>query len=84
MVQELIINKAGEVVGHKTKRHPATTIAKDALASMLRASALFGFDPSSRARLSLGESTAADPFTTFIESLGADKTTDAEESHIPS
>jgi P27 family predicted phage terminase small subunit len=84
MVQEPIINKAGEVVGHKTKRHPATTIAKDALASMLRASALFGFDPSSRARLSLGESTAADPFTTFMESLGADETTDAEESHIPS
>jgi P27 family predicted phage terminase small subunit len=81
-VQEPITNKAGEVVGHKTKHHPATTIAKDAHASMLRASALFGFDPSSRSRLSVGESTAADLFT-FMESLGADETTDAEETHLP-
>lgn len=54
-VQEPIVNKSGEVVGHKVKRHPATTIAKDSLASMLRAAALFGFDPSSRSRLSIGE-----------------------------
>src|SRR3979411_433277 len=39
-VNEPVLNKMGEVVGYKTKRHPATTIAKDALASMLRASAL--------------------------------------------
>ena len=30
-VQEPVTNKAGEVVGYKVKRHPATTIAKDAL-----------------------------------------------------
>jgi P27 family predicted phage terminase small subunit len=84
-VQEPITNKAGEVVGHKTKRHPATSIAKEALTSMLRASALFGFDPSSRSRLSVGEPTAADPFTTFMESLGADESTDADEAlQIPS
>jgi P27 family predicted phage terminase small subunit len=71
-VQEPIVNKAGEVVGHKIKRHPATTIAKDAQAGMLRASALFGFDPSSRSRLVVGEPTEDDPFTKFMEGMGAD------------
>ena len=72
-VNEPITNKVGEVIGHKTKRHPATVIAKDSLASMLRASALFGFDPSSRSRLSVGEPTAADPFTEFMKGMGADE-----------
>jgi P27 family predicted phage terminase small subunit len=72
-VQEPVTNKTGDVVGFKIKRHPATTIAKDALASMLRASALFGFDPSSRSRLSVGEPTEADPFTKFMEEMGADE-----------
>ena len=54
-INEPMTNKAGEVVGYKVKRHPATTISKDALATMLRASALFGFDPSSRSRLSVGD-----------------------------
>jgi P27 family predicted phage terminase small subunit len=72
-VQEPIVNKAGEVVGHKIKRHPATTIAKDAQAGMLRASALFGFDPSSRSRLSVGEGTEADPFAKFMEEMGANE-----------
>jgi P27 family predicted phage terminase small subunit len=71
-VQEPIVNKAGEVVGYKIRRHPAISIAKDALASMLRTSSLFGFDPSSRSRLSVGEPIAVDPFTTFMEGLGAD------------
>jgi P27 family predicted phage terminase small subunit len=41
-VDEPVTNKAGDVVAHRTKRHPAISISKDALASMLRASALFG------------------------------------------
>jgi P27 family predicted phage terminase small subunit len=79
-VNEPILNKLGEVVGHKVKRHPATTIAKDALASMLRASALFGFDPSSRSRLSIAEPTAVDPFELFMQGMGADESHDAEEA----
>jgi P27 family predicted phage terminase small subunit len=72
-VNEPITNKAGEVIGHKTKRHPATTIAKDSLASMLRASALFGFDPSSRSRLSVGEPLKADPFAEFMKGTGTNE-----------
>jgi P27 family predicted phage terminase small subunit len=72
-VQEPVLNKAGEVLGYKVKRHPATTIAKDALTSMLRAAALFGFDPSSRSRLSVGEPTRADPFAEFMKEMGADE-----------
>jgi P27 family predicted phage terminase small subunit len=82
-VNEPVLNKLGEVVGHKVKRHPATTIAKDSLASMLRASALFGFDPSSRSRLSVGEPTAADPFADFMRGIGANEDIHAEEETIP-
>jgi P27 family predicted phage terminase small subunit len=50
-VAEPILNKQGELIGHRVKRHPATTIAREAQAAMLKASSLFGFDPSSRSRL---------------------------------
>ena len=82
-VQEPIINKSGAVVGHKTKRHPATTIAKDALTSMLRASALFGFDPSSRSRISMGEPSQVDPFEQFMQGLGANEPDYAPADLIP-
>jgi P27 family predicted phage terminase small subunit len=52
-INEPIISKAGELVGHKIKRHPATLIARDERAAMARLAALFGFDPSSRSRLSV-------------------------------
>jgi P27 family predicted phage terminase small subunit len=81
-VNEPIVNKAGEVVGHKTKRHPATTISKDALSAMLRASALFGFDPSSRSRLSVGDAKPADPFEEFMKGMGADESHDLEDQNI--
>jgi P27 family predicted phage terminase small subunit len=68
-VQEPIVNKNGEIVGHKTKRHPATVIAKDAQAAMLRSAALFGFDPSSRSRLSVGDGAQKDPFTEFMNGM---------------
>jgi P27 family predicted phage terminase small subunit len=63
---------AGVVVGHKVKRHPATSIAKEAMTGMLRASSLFGFDPSSRSRINLGEAAAVDPFVEFMADLGAE------------
>jgi P27 family predicted phage terminase small subunit len=67
------VSKAGEVVGYKAKRHPATTISKDALASMLRAASLFGFDPSSRSRLSIGEGPKEDDFAVFMKSIHPDE-----------
>jgi P27 family predicted phage terminase small subunit len=73
-VREPITDKVGKVVGHKTKRHPATNIAKDERASMLRAASLFGFDPSSRSRLSVGEGQTEDPFEAFMRGMGADDT----------
>lgn len=64
-VNEPIVNKAGDIVGHKIKRHPATIIAKDERLSMLRAASLFGFDPSSRSRIQLpnGEEAPKDDDT---------------------
>lgn len=85
-ISEPVLNKAGKVVGHKIKRHPATTIAKDEKAAMHRAAALFGFDPSSRTRLSVGEPQQADPFEAFMAELHkdspsheADRTTESGE-----
>ena len=77
-VKEPVVNKAGKVVGQKIRRHPAVGIAKDALASMLRASALFGFDPSSRSRIHLTEPPQIDPFAQFMAGMGA---TEAEDAH---
>lgn len=54
-VNEPITDKAGVIVGYKIKRHPATIIAKDERASMLKAASLFGFDPSSRSRIVMPE-----------------------------
>jgi phage terminase small subunit len=68
------VNKSGEVVGHRTKRHPATSIAKEAQAAMLKASALFGFDPSSRSCLSVGEPTTEDPFAAFVAKMSKKET----------
>lgn len=68
-VREPITNKSGEVVGHKTKRHPATIIAKDERAAMHRAASLFGFDPASRTRIDLGERKPVDPFEEFMRSM---------------
>jgi P27 family predicted phage terminase small subunit len=53
IIHEPILSKAGEVVGEKVKRHPATTIAREERAAMVKIAALFGFDPSSRSRLSV-------------------------------
>ena len=54
-IQEPIVNKQGEICGHKTKRHPATIIAKDERTSMQKAASTFGFDPSARSKISIPE-----------------------------
>jgi P27 family predicted phage terminase small subunit len=66
-VREPVTNKAGEIVGYKTKRHPATTIAKDERAAMHRAASLFGFDPSSRTRIATGDSKPMTDLERFRE-----------------
>jgi P27 family predicted phage terminase small subunit len=68
-VREPVVNKAGQIVAHKMKRHPATIIAKDEKASMHRAASLFGFDPSSRSRINVGEREKEDPFVAFMAGL---------------
>jgi P27 family predicted phage terminase small subunit len=67
VLTEPILSKAGEVVGQRIKRNPATTIASDALKSLARYGSLFGFDPSSRARLHIAPTETADPFDEFLD-----------------
>jgi P27 family predicted phage terminase small subunit len=76
-----ILNRQGEVVGHNHKRHPATTIAREERSSMLKAASLFGFDPSSRSRLVIGDSgETEDPFAKFMKGLvNEDSPSDEEE-----
>ena len=66
VLTEPILSKAGDVLGQRIKRNPATTIASDSLKSLARYGALFGFDPSSRARLHVAPSETADPFESFL------------------
>jgi P27 family predicted phage terminase small subunit len=79
-VQEPIINKSGELVGYKTRRHPATSISKDAQAMMHRAAALFGFDPSNRSRINLPDAPAIDPIEAFRQGAFLDPDYDEDES----
>jgi P27 family predicted phage terminase small subunit len=51
VIQDPIINRNGEIIGHRTKKHPAVQSAKDYAAHMLRASALFGMNPQDRQRV---------------------------------
>jgi P27 family predicted phage terminase small subunit len=76
-----IVTKDGEIVGYTHKRHPATTVAREERAAMLKAASLFGFDPSSRSRLTTGEAAEAeDPFAKFMQGLvGEDTPGDEEE-----
>jgi P27 family predicted phage terminase small subunit len=74
VIKEPILNKNFEVVGERVKKHPAVTVAKEAMASMMAASSRFGFDPSSRTRLSVGEGSKQDPFEAFMKSIEADET----------
>ena len=53
------------------------TIASDALKSLARYGSLFGFDPSSRARLHISPTDTVDPFESF---LNADDDTDEDAS----
>jgi P27 family predicted phage terminase small subunit len=80
IVSTPIISKDGEVLGYNHKRHPATTVAREERAAMLKAASLFGFDPSSRSRLTTGEAAEAeDPFAKFMQGLGAEDLANDEE-----
>lgn len=68
-VREYDITKDGTIVRHpltmepiyKTKRHPATIIAKDEKMAMSKLASLMGFDPSSRSRIQAGDSQGEKP-----------------------
>lgn len=80
--KEPIKDKQNNVVGYKIRRHPATTIAKDERAAMLRASALFGFDPSSRSRLHSAPPEEVDEFSEFMKgSISDDIADESGEVH---
>ena len=66
-----LLDPKGKVL-YKIIRHPATIIAKDERASMLKAASLFGFDPSSRSRVQLPEQKDTDAeHDTFDDNLYA-------------
>lgn len=49
--KSLAENGDPKILGYKTKRHPATIIAKDEKMAMSKLASLMGFDPSSRSRV---------------------------------
>ena len=52
-VREPVMSRQGEVAGWKIRRHPATIIAKDEKLAMKVFAGLFGFDPSSRSKMTV-------------------------------
>ncbi|WP_348266421.1 phage terminase small subunit P27 family [Edaphobacter sp. DSM 109919] len=81
VLSEPILSKTGEVIGQRMKRNPATTIASDSLKSLARYGSLFGFDPSSRARLHISPNETADPFEEFLNAED-DETEDVSSGGI--
>lgn len=80
-VNEPIVSKAGEVVGHRVKRHPATIIASDALKLMKAIASSFGFDPSSRTKINLNpDDETEDPFEKFLN--GGDDSEDSSTEEV--
>ncbi len=71
-VNEPIVSKAGEVIGSRVRRHPATTVARESQAAMLKAAALFGFDPSSRSRLSVAPKSERSELDALLDDNGDD------------
>jgi P27 family predicted phage terminase small subunit len=53
--------------------HPAVAMQRSAWAAVRQLSALFGFDPSSRARLQMPEPEKEDPFEAFLKHAAASK-----------
>ncbi len=75
-VNEPVISN-GEVVGQRVKRQSCyLRLQRMPLAAMLRASSLFGFDPSSRSRINLGDGEKeTDPFAEFMSDMSAEEVT---------
>lgn len=57
VVEEPIVNKAGEVVGYRLVRNPWTLVQKSATDAMQRYGARFGLTPSDRSQLKVGDGT---------------------------
>ena len=57
VVEEPIVNKAGEVVGYRLVRNPWTLVLKDSTDTLLRFGARFGLTPSDRSQLKVDDGT---------------------------
>lgn len=60
LLEEPIFSTKGELKGHRSKRNPAVSIAKDERAAMRLFGDLFGLDPLSRARITVPPSPMED------------------------
>jgi P27 family predicted phage terminase small subunit len=57
LIQEPIVTRSGNISGYRWKKNPSVTVAKDERACMIAAGRLFGLNPSSRASISLPDTT---------------------------
>jgi P27 family predicted phage terminase small subunit len=70
VVIEQRFDKNGSVVGTKTKSHPAISIAQKQKLDMMKAAALFGFDPSSRTRVQVPTTHEKPNDADYLDDLG--------------
>ena len=69
IIQDPIVSRNGDIIGHRTKKHPAVTSSKDYAAQMLRAAALFGLNPQDRMRVA-PDGKQPKTFEEELESMG--------------
>jgi P27 family predicted phage terminase small subunit len=69
-IEDPIINRNGDVIGHRTKKHPAVQASKEYTAQMLRAGALLGLNPQDRQRVGIPENDKEDELDKIFKEAG--------------
>ena len=70
IIQDPIVSRNGDIIGYRTKKHPAVQSSKDYHALMLRSAALFGMNPQDRQRVAPDSdmpSEQDDPLHAFLD-----------------
>ena len=66
LIAEPIINRAGEVVGHRIKKNPAVAIANEALKIMKSYMIELGLTPAARSRIRIEKPQEVDPLEEYL------------------
>jgi P27 family predicted phage terminase small subunit len=69
-IEDPIVNRNGDIIGHRTKKHPAVQASKEYTAQMLRAGALLGLNPQDRQRVGAPAGDGEDELNNILKGAG--------------